>query len=144
MNYTASVRKLTHWLTAILISLLPVMLAVTENLQSLSGLFSVDRYIRYQSELLFLTISINALSIFDATELLTTLNDQEQIARLLFTTGLCFLIISLITSSILFGGLEQDADGKQPYICYVLPGMVCLAGTIKFLLYQKLNLIQCT
>ncbi len=145
MKYSVATRKVIIWTAGVLVALIPILFGITKNLSNFEGMFMLSYYNRFYSELLFFSISVTVVALFDSIELVSSCKRQEKISRNLYYVGITVLVISLIIGSVSFGNhaiaeqasLEKGlttASIPTGYICYwFLAVMVLIASAIKFL-----------
>ncbi len=128
----AAIQKFIIWCTGIVVALLPIPLAVSENLTNAGLLFSLNAYLAYYGEIVFFSLSLSVMALFDSLELIAKCNKNEKALQTLFYLGFSVTLLHLIIGAIHFGNHTSSSISNYPAF-YSLPVIILLSSLIKFI-----------
>ncbi|MGH1350010.1 MAG: hypothetical protein ACRBBN_04275 [Methyloligellaceae bacterium] len=132
MNISTAIQKLITWFTGVIIALLPVPLAISENLTNMKSLLIPEAWLNYYSELTFFSLSLSVLALFDSMELIANCNKYEKTLKTLFHFGFSLILLHLIIGAIHFGNHTNSETRNYPLL-YTLPVTILLTGLTRFI-----------
>ena len=114
------------WVLSLLLTAIPLIVSIAVTPSAFGDLFVAASYIGYQSEVLFIAVSLSAVTIAEIVELLFDLGRAEKSRRILSLLLFAILIVQVIVSAVWYGTFVERVKANGSILASELQAVLSL------------------